>query len=276
LSTRGSRACERRTCSRANGGLGAQASSEPFLLCLSDAQSANETCRGCRKRATRRSGLAFSSSGSEASSLTVSSPRCTSRTTRTFLLLVMSNSEHDRSDRTSKDEARRASERVDAPRALLASHPSFGSRSSPSSSGSATARRGLLQGVLETPVTFPSRAVRSVNEESRQGQSTMRTASLCKRALSLVVHPGFIGSPSACHQSGGFPATGPSAQRHFSSVQRWTTSRCGSGRRCLAVGCLCSHFAPRAFSLFALGSVRSHFSFFLRQVASQALLLDFG
>ena len=213
MSTRGSRACERRTCSRANGGLGAQASSEPFLLCLSDAQSANETCRGCRKRATRRSGLAFSSSGSEASSLTVSSPRCTSRTTRTFLLLVMSNSEHDRSDRTSKDEARRASERVDAPRALLASHPSFGSRSSPSSSGSATARRGLLQGVLETPVTFPSRAVRSVNEESRPGRSTMRAASFCKVALSLVVHPGFIGSLSVCHQSGGFPATGPSAHR---------------------------------------------------------------
>ena len=152
-----------------------------------------------------------------------------------------------------------ASKRVDAPRALPGSRLSFGSLSSPSPSGSAAARRGPLQGVLETPVTFPSRAVRSVKEESRQGRSTMRTASFCKTALSLFVHPGFIGSPSACHQSGGFPATGPSAQRHFSSVQRWTTSRCGSGRRCLAVGCLCSHFAPRAFSLFALGSLALFF-----------------
>jgi len=162
---------------------------------------------------------------------------------------------------------RRASERVDAPRALPDSHRSLGSRSSPSSSGSATARRGLLQGVLETLATFPSRAVQRVKEESRRGRSTMRTASFCKVALSLFVHPGFIGSLSACHQSGGFPATGPSAQRHLSSVQRWTTSRCGSGRRCLAVGCLCSHFAPRAFSLFALGSPRPR-AFLLRQVES--------
>jgi len=190
------------------------------------------------------------SSRGGSSCFAVSSLRYSTRTPRISMWLVLSNFEHARSEDTSKEEVRRASERVDAPRALPGSRLSFGSLSSPSPSGSAAARRGPLQGVLETPVTFPSRAVRSVKEESRRGRSTMRTASFCKTALSLFVHPGFIGSPSACHQSGGFPATGPSAQRHFSSVQRWTTSRCGSGRRCLAVGCLCSHFPPRAFSLF--------------------------